>query len=545
VLPTAEQIRDAPIEGPRDLWNHLFLFHGVKLANSCVCPEHSSPWHAFKSCYFNPPAQAMIIGPRGGGKSFMAGLRSHRRSRERPKHRTRILGGSLAQSGQIQDAIKIAVLDGKGPHGWDDKDSIEEALAQKIKYRNGSEVEILAASTKSVRGPHVPDLNLDEIDEMDRDVQQAAVGMAMDSAKFGVREDGLWGELPEPVQSTILMTSTWHRPDGPVGEMLAKAEELNAKRPGTFPVYKFCSFDVLERCPDDRSGPALEQCPACPLVKWCHDVPPGTLPKAKRGNGHYSIRSLIQKAESVSERAFEADYLCKGPRVDGLYFPQFDPNVGGRNVPADGPFFNPAEFNPNLPVILAIDPGNHTGAVFMQVIGGLGMGGQIIHVNVFADYYKVGVQADQHAINMREIARTLCNDRLDEIYMDPAAKSVTMTVGPTALAEYERGGLKGIKLWASGKGSVANGIALIEGLIRSASGHVALFIHPRCKHLIGALQNYRRARVAGVWLDHPEDPQHPQEDMVDPLRCGLSAKLPMGRTEFAAGTFSISPYGRN
>ena len=271
-IPTVEQLRDAPVTGPLDLWNYLFLFHGVKLANRCVCPEHSSPWVAFKRCYFDPPAQAMIIGPRGGGKSFMAGLRSHRRSRDMPRHRTRILGGSLAQSGQIQDAIKIAVLDGKGPHGWDDSASIREALAQKIKYVNGSEVEILAASTKSVRGPHVPDLNLDEIDEMDRDVQQAAVGMAMDSAKFGIRSDGLWGELPDPVKSTILMTSTWHRPDGPVGEMLAKAEELNAKRPGTFPVFKFCSFDVLERCPEERSGRHLEHCSECPIRKWCHEL---------------------------------------------------------------------------------------------------------------------------------------------------------------------------------------------------------------------------------------------------------------------------------
>ena len=518
-----ELLREAPIASPRDLWNWLYLFTGIRLANRPVCPEHATPWAAFRELYFREPSQALVVGPRGGGKSFMAALRTHRRSRENPNHKTRILGGSLAQSAQIRDALEIAVRDGRGPWGWSDAESIAQAMVTRIEYRNGAEIEILAASSKSVRGPHVPDLDLDEIDEMDPEIHEAAVGMAMDSARLGFRPDGTWGDTGTRLKSTILMTSTWHRPDGPVGTQLEKAAVLNARRPGAFPVYRFCSFDVLEKCPTELSGERLEKCPVCPLVEWCHDVRDGGPPKAKRGNGHYSIRSLIQKAEAVSRRAFAADYLCRGPKVAGLYFPEFVPDEGGPNVPATGRHGNPAEYNPLLPVTASVDPGYHTGGVLFQMSGGFGQFGSQIRVNVFADYYREGRQAEAAARDIVELSRTRCNGRLDEKFMDPAAKANTMVVGPTALAEYERGGLKGIRLWPAGPGSAAQGLTLLEGLIRSATGRVSLIIHPRCKHLIKALTNYRRDKKGTTWLDHPKDPQHPHEDLVDALRRGIGA----------------------
>ena len=83
---------------------------------------------------------------------------------------------------------------------------------------------------------------------------------------------------------------------------------------GEFPVATYCIFEVLERCPESRSGLNLENCPACPLLAWCHedcDADPQGRPKAKRSQGHYAIDSLIQKVQATSLRVFEADYLCK------------------------------------------------------------------------------------------------------------------------------------------------------------------------------------------------------------------------------------------
>jgi hypothetical protein len=131
------------------------------------------------------------------------------------------------------------------------------------------------------------------------------------------------------VGAAITMTSTWHRIGGPMSELMARGDT------GEFPVYRFCIWEVLERCDDERSGKKLENCPACPLISWCHadrDSRPDGLPKAKRSNGHYSIDALVQKVRGISRRVFESDYLCLGPKSAGVWFTEFDRdrNVRGR-----------------------------------------------------------------------------------------------------------------------------------------------------------------------------------------------------------------------
>jgi hypothetical protein len=318
-------------------------------------------------------------------------------------------------------------------------------------------------------------------------------------------------------RSSVLMTSTRHRVAGPMAELIDKGRE------GAFPVDTYCAFEVLERCPEERSGPNLENCPRCPLVSWCHserDAHPSGLPKAKRSAGHYTIDSLIQKVKAVSRRVFESDYLCLRPRAAGVWYSMFDESshVG-----------TAAKFMPNWPVHLAIDPGVHTGAIWFQAVPRLDGRGH--RVTVFADYFAEGLSAESNARAMVEQSRRLCGIGMDRIRvsMDPAGNART-AVGPTVRGEYERAGCQGwngLESWpVSPK---ADGLQLVEALLRSADGSVNLTIHPRCRRLITALRCYTRARRADQWMDYPEDPQHPHEDLVDPLCGGLKLEFPAGR----------------
>jgi hypothetical protein len=74
---------------------------------------------------------------------------------------------------------------------------------------------------------------------------------------------------------------------------------------------------------------------------------------------------------------------------------------------------------------------------------------------------------------------------------------------------------------------VASGLALVESFV--AVDPPKLLIHPRCRNLIDAFANYKRKRRGGQWIDDPEDPQHPYEDLIDSLRSGLLDKFPEGR----------------
>ncbi len=491
----SELLRETPPRKPPRLRSWIEEYTGIKIADSPVCRGHDAPWKFFAELYHQRPPIVLVLGPRGGGKSFLSALHTHLVSRWNPRHETRILGGSRSQSEQVYRALGEIAAMGRSHFGADD-----EAIAKLLKggavYKNGSQVQILAASSTSVRGPHVPSLKLDEVDEIDPDCREAAMGMCMN--RHGM-------------SASVLMTSTWHKVNGPMAGLMERS------RAGDFPSYKFCAFEVLERCPESRSGHALENCPACPLVKWCHsdrDDHPKGLPKAKRSNGHYGIDSLIQKVRATSVRTFEADYLCHGPRADGLWFPAFDPasHVAAR-----------AEYEPLLPVHLALDSGVFTGAVFFQIARGISGGEE---VRVFADYLSENVPAEQNARAILDVSRVCCNGRIDSATTDPAGGSRN-PVGPTVIGEFERGGLRPLRRWPGG--SVADGLALLESFVQPADGRTRLAIHPRCVSLTRGLQNYRRAKRGGQWMDYPEDPQHPHEDLVDALRGGLRACFPEGR----------------
>ena len=436
-------------------------------------------------------------GPRGGGKSFLRALATHLDSLRYPKHSTRILGGSLAQSKQVYNAVKL--FQDRGP------ELFESTAAERMRYVTGSDVEILAASSKSVRGPHVPTLVLDEVDEIDNELREAAMGMSM----------SLGG-----VRGSVSMTSTWHRVGGPMGSLVEMAES------GAFPMWRFCAFEVLETCPVERSGKHLEHCSACPLVTWCHDTPDG-IPKAKRSAGHYTIDSLIQKVQAISRRTFEADYLCLGPKSEGLWFSEFSADA---NVTTD------AVYDPRLELHLACDPGVFTGAVFFQVrsVPDQFTGVERHEVRVVGDYLCEGKPAEQVAIELREIARSRFNDQVHRFTMDSAGSARTAT-GPKVVELFALGGLRNPAYWPKYAGSVADQLALLEGLVRAADGRRSLLIHPSCKATIQAFQHYRRAKRSGQWQDYPEDPQHPAEDVMDALRGGVASALPRGRDAVATG----------
>jgi hypothetical protein len=308
------------------------------------------------------------------------------------------------------------------------------------------------------------------------------------------------------------MTSTWHRVGGPMTDLIERG------RAGEFPTYTFCAFDVLERCPEERSGPNLEKCPECPLVNYCHGASDGGPPLAKRADGHYGIDSLIQKVRSTSARTFESDYLCRGPKADGLWFPAFRPETHVHLR---------AEYDPALPVHVAIDSGVFTGAVFFQIRRTLGhdhVPCEVVHV--FADHLAEGLSAEQNARAVLEVARARCNGRLDVTSTDPAG-GARNPVGPSVIAEFERAGIRNLRRWPLA--SVADGLALVESFANPADATPRLIVHPRCTATIRAMQNYRRAKRGGQWQDYPEDPQHPHEDLVDALRGGLREAFPEGR----------------
>jgi hypothetical protein len=505
VGPITDPAREIRPRTARDLFRWVDDYLGVKIGSTAVCQGHSAPADVFASWWFDAPPVSLVIGSRGSGKSYLSGIHSHLCSRWNPNIGTRILGGSKDQSRQIYEALKEVIQNGKGRIG-NDRDQLIDLQAERAFYRNGSDVRILAASRRSVRGPHVPFIKLDEIDELDEDLREHAFGMAME--KHGI-------------PSTVIMTSTWHRVGGPVSQLIKQGHD------GAFPVHTWCVWEVLERCPESRSGrwvggdDGFEKCPECPLKKRCHEdrhTRVDDLPKAKRSDGHYTIGSLIQKLH-LSNRILDADYFCLGPKADGVWFNRFNRAV---HVQLS------AEFDPKLKVYASFDSGVCSGGVLFQVrhVQPPNFKSPVPKINIFADYYSEDLTAFENGRRMLNLIGTHCNGQYEVCYTDPAGGAKN-PIGPTVLAELKRSGLSRIERWPSG--GVVDGLGLLDSFIDPGDGLVALEVHPRCQHVIDAFEGYARDKRAGQYIDKPKDPQHPHEDLIDPIRGGIKALFPEGR----------------
>lgn len=210
--------------------------------------------------------------------------------------------------------------------------------------------------------------------------------------------------------------------------------------------------------------------------------------------------------------------------TEGVWFPQFDPE---RHVSED------AEFNPSIPVRVAIDAGvsRHTGAVFFQIRD---IDGYRKLVTVFGDYHAVDLYSEANALAIGEGVATLTRrdwfpqGRIDMVRLDPAATAKT-GVGPSAMAEYNRVfGDRNVEFWPQHR--VNDGLDAIDVLLGSEARETEILIHPRCTHLISAFQSYKRKEgPGGEFLSYPEDPQHPAEDLMDALRGGIRDAMPEGR----------------
>jgi hypothetical protein len=176
-----------------------------------------------------------------------------------------------------------------------------------------------------------------------------------------------------------------------------------------------------------------------------------------------------------------------------------------------------AAYDPAFPVHLAVDSGVHTGAVWFQIRPGP-------LVTVFGDDYAFNVPAFDVAARILAKSGVLCGGRLDVVTTDPAGRSPTATAGPTVVQEYRRAGLKTDPWPVCG---VPDALALVDSFVSVEPP--ALLVHPVCTRLLEAFANYKRAKRGGQWIDRPEDPQHPYEDVMDALRGGLQDKFPDGR----------------
>jgi hypothetical protein len=522
-------------QSPDALWQFVRAAHGMAVPRRAVCPGHVAPMEYLARAILEPGRDLVVWASRGGAKTELGSIAAHLDSILRPGCQTRILGGSLDQSEKM---YKYLAAKWEGPFA---RLLARPPSARRTELVNGSAIEVLTQSPRSVRGQRVHRLKCDEVDEFSREVWQAAQFITQSSEGA----DGRW----IPAQMEVF--STMHRASGPMAQLVdrinqcrVQSEECRVNGEKTdsaadavsssppFSTHhsslctlhsplllKWCLWETIEPRPPERS------CSRCPLAADCDG-------RARGADGYFPIDDAIAQHMRASRAAWEAEMLCIRPSAEGLVFNEFDPR---RNVA-------PLAYNPALPLYRAIDFGyaNPFVCLWVQVEDERGTESEGAGVTPFVP--RSGFRApssssstphssdpDLARVQLRVIAEYLERERpigeharviaardpgpVLATYADPAGWQRTDVTGTGPCQELAAMGIK----VRTPRAGILEGVELLRRLLKNRGGgpeRAGLVIDPSCRWLVRAMQEYhwdeaddgrRGERPAKDGSDHPID----------------------------------------
>lgn len=293
-----------PPQDKEELWWVVKRLWGVEIPRVKVCPDHVAPFDAFAEGYFgNESNWALWYGSRGTGKSLMLALLALTKAAVLEIN-VALLGGSMAQSQNVQEHIENLLLFPAAPVY-----SVAAQIQTQITFTGGNWIRPLPASQKTVRGPHPQMTALDEIDEMERKVYDAAMGQAM--AKPNAR--GI--VIPE----MVVASSTWQNP---VGTFQSVRDEALSKG---LPVRTWCFREVLktESNPSGWMDPAFieRKRASVPAELFRVEYELGEPAGGSRAFDLDKLNKCFVHMDTVDERHAGNDdlWVFEEPRLDAWY----------------------------------------------------------------------------------------------------------------------------------------------------------------------------------------------------------------------------------
>ncbi len=216
---------------------HAAVLHnfGINIPRQKVCAHHVAPFTAFADAFFARHPLAIWLASRGfGGKSLTLSLLSLAEATFLGS-KVNLLGGSGEQSVRVLKYMNGEEMPGKlwfAPNAPVHllQGGLEKGLLKReTTLVNGGYINALMASSASVRGPHPQRLRMDEIDEMEQNILDSALGQPMS-------KEGVNGYM---VDAQVVCSSTHHYANGTMTEMMRRAAENG------WPIFEWCYRENL------------------------------------------------------------------------------------------------------------------------------------------------------------------------------------------------------------------------------------------------------------------------------------------------------------
>lgn len=211
VLPP-DAVPDCP-QTEAELYRYVVGRWGVQIPFQPT-GDRCSPWRAFADAYFARAGVSVWKASRGfGGKTFLLALLALTEATTLGANVT-VLGGSGEQSTRVLEYMDTFWAKPKAPTNL----LASEPAKRRTELTNGGRIVALTASSRSVRGPHPSRLRCDEVDEMDLEIFDAALGQPMRQGT---------------IQPQTVASSTHHYAGGTFSKILQRAGDND------WPVYEW------------------------------------------------------------------------------------------------------------------------------------------------------------------------------------------------------------------------------------------------------------------------------------------------------------------
>ena len=443
---------------PSGLQTFAHKHFGMHIPDQAVCPGHNSPMDYLYHSVIGQE-DLLVWANRGGGKTQIAAIATLMDALTHGPLKISVLGGSFDQSDRLADYVRNLL--------HEHPSLIKGRMTrQRVRLVNGSVIQMLAQSQTAVRGQHVEKLRCDEVDLFDEDIWRAVQFVTRSSPR---------------ARGSIEVLSTLHRSGGLMEQLVNSAREAAELAPGHgYRLVQWCLWEVIERCDAKR------QCSLCPLSDDCRGV-------ARKANGFFPIDDAIAIKARSSRAAWESEMLCRGVQREHLVFPEFDParHVGLALYSRDCPLYRAIDFGYRSPMV----------CLWIQVTpGGF--------ITVLDEYVAPRLALPLHAAAILERDQ---GRKVTATYVDPAGNAREATSGASCTELLSAAGIR----CTSRASTIVEGLELLRCALSPALGQPSLVIHPRCRKLIRAMQNYHYG-TEGDNRDRPvkDGPDH----LIDALR---------------------------
>lgn len=433
---------------------HRFLKRalGVDVPRQAVLPGSCGPFDYLSHCFFEPsmgdamarlwPRDAVVWACRGGGKTFLGAAATLLDLVFKPGIQVRILGGSFEQSSRMYRYLRAML----------DRPLFASLLPRRptrrrIELRNGSAVEVLSQSHRSVRGLRVHKIRCDEVELFNPEIWEAAQL---------VTRSGMCGDTA--VTGAVEALSTMHRPFGLMSKVVEQAEARGVR------VFRWSALDVARACE------AWRPCGGCVLEDCCGGA-------ARGAGGFVPIEDLLSQRRRCSADVWASEMLCQQPQRSDSVYPSFSPrlHVTAGRTPGDG-----AGGGENVMVVGGLDFGLRSPLVMLWALVEASGDGppRDWPVHVFDEHAASGLTLEQHleAMGQRPWPRPRW------IAVDPAGAQRNSQTGLTDVQCLRRAGYA----VRYRREMVREGIEAIRRRLERQT----LTVHPRCRGLIEALTCY-------------------------------------------------------